>query len=82
MLHLKKLRQQNALRYAVAIAAMLLLFSMGAFAQMSPKPAPVDTVIKNGTIGHGSAERCRDRCHWKIRDARHHRFAFAQRARQ
>jgi imidazolonepropionase-like amidohydrolase len=50
MLHLKKLRQQNALRYAVAIAAMLLLFSMGAFAQMSPKPVPVDTVIKNGTI--------------------------------
>src|SRR6266404_1503610 len=50
MLHLKKLRQQNALRYVIAIAALLLLFSMGVFAQMSPKPVPVDTVIKNGTI--------------------------------
>src|SRR5437879_4622216 len=50
MLHLKKLRRQNALLRVIVIAALLLLLSMGALAQMSPKPVPVDTVIKNGTI--------------------------------
>src|SRR4051812_23935498 len=50
MLHLKKSRQQTALRGVIVISALLLLLSMGVFAQMSPKPVPVDTVIKNGTI--------------------------------
>src|SRR3954468_9922405 len=39
--------------------AVVLLFSMSALAQMSQKPAPVDTVIKNGTIltvTHGTIE--------------------------
>jgi imidazolonepropionase-like amidohydrolase len=50
MLHLKKLRQQHACLRMIAIGALLMLFSLGALAQMSPKPVPVDTVIKNGTI--------------------------------
>src|SRR5438128_9131393 len=50
MLHLKKLRQQMSLPLAFAIVALLLLLSLGAVAQMSPKPVPADTVIKNGTI--------------------------------
>src|SRR6266404_1666390 len=50
MLHFKKLRQQSCAPRLIAIAAIVQLISMSALAQMSPKPVPVDTVIKNGTI--------------------------------
>ncbi|MCU1284220.1 MAG: hypothetical protein JWO13_570 [Acidobacteriales bacterium] len=36
--------------FMVLALAVMLLISMSGLAQMSPKPAPVDTVIKNGTI--------------------------------